>query len=63
MEKVCGNCGQSFPCGAGTEPCWCDRVRLTEAQLTEIGQAFKNCLCQACLEKIGAGLTGRATIT
>ncbi|HEX9284185.1 MAG TPA: cysteine-rich CWC family protein [Nitrospirales bacterium] len=54
MEKVCGNCGRSFPCGGGIEPCWCDQVRLNESQLTEIGQTFRDCLCPACLEKINA---------
>ncbi|TAL09331.1 MAG: hypothetical protein EPO02_10545 [Nitrospirae bacterium] len=63
MKKVCGNCGCSFPCGGGAEPCWCDQVRLNESHLTEIGQRFRDCLCPACLEKIGAGLTGHATIT
>ncbi len=63
MNKVCGNCGQSFPCGGGSEPCWCDEVKVTESQLTEIGRAFDDCLCRTCLEKISAGLTGSPSIT
>ena len=48
MDKVCGNCGQRFPCGGGVEPCWCDQVRLDESQLTAIGSAFRDCLCPTC---------------
>jgi len=63
MDKVCSNCGQRFPCGGGVEPCWCDQVPLNESQLTAIGQTFRDCLCQTCLEKISAGLTGFPAIT
>ncbi|TLY32630.1 MAG: hypothetical protein E6K57_05390 [Nitrospirae bacterium] len=54
MDKLCGNCGCSFPCGGGREPCWCDQVRLNESQLTTIGQTFRDCLCPACLPQISA---------
>src|SRR2546422_2360123 len=52
LDKLCSNCGRSFPCGGGREPCWCDQVRLNESQLTTIGQTFRDCLCPACLQQI-----------
>jgi len=54
VEKACGNCGRSFPCGGGAGPCWCDQVRLNESQLTEIGQGFRDCLCPSCLQQFSA---------
>ena len=55
MDKLCGNCGQRFPCGGGREPCWCDQVRLNESQLTVVGQTFRDCLCPTCLQQISDG--------
>lgn len=48
--KRCARCGSEFRCGADTPSCWCDRVRLSEAQrarLAELG--LEGCLCPDCL--------------
>ena len=57
MEKQCDNCGESFPCNPGA--CWCNQIKLDEAQLTSIGQQFQDCLCPKCLTTLALkGLNG-----
>jgi len=50
-EKLCSKCGAAFDCG-GLFGCWCRDVRLTEAQLATLRQAYVDCLCPACLKAV-----------
>ena len=50
MEKQCDNCGEGFTCNPGA--CWCNQIKLDEAQLTSIGQQFQDCLCPECLTQL-----------
>ena len=50
MEKQCDNCGETFPCNPGV--CWCNQIKLDEAQLTNIGQQLQDCLCPECLTNL-----------
>ncbi len=50
-EKTCARCGRSFVCGADQPSCWCDAIRLTDAQRTSLSSLqLVGCLCRECLE-------------
>lgn len=55
MQKTCGHCHQPFAC-VQAPGCWCGTVALSEDQLAWIKQTFANCLCQACLAAVAAGV-------
>jgi hypothetical protein len=49
--RSCARCGRSFACGANTDSCWCDEVRLTDEQRsTLVALKLTGCLCRECLE-------------
>jgi hypothetical protein len=53
VTKACEACGAAFECGG--YQCWCGKVGITERQMDWIAENFKDCLCPACLGKVGAG--------
>ena len=52
MNK-CPKCNTEFNCGkVDDNPCWCNNVHLTKAQLKALLTAYTGCLCPNCLENI-----------
>ncbi len=60
MEKICGECRQTFSCQQ-EGGCWCGTVKLDAAQLAWIKQRFENCLCPTCLTAVAAGRLSERT--
>ena len=56
VTKPCENCRQTFEC-VGYQ-CWCGKVGISESQMDWIASRFQDCLCPACLKKVGAGDVG-----
>jgi hypothetical protein len=56
VNKTCEACGETFECGG--YQCWCGKVGITEQQMDWIAARFHDCLCPACLKKVGAGDIG-----
>ncbi|MBI5316297.1 MAG: cysteine-rich CWC family protein [Nitrospirae bacterium] len=54
--KTCEACGSAFEC-VGYQ-CWCGKIGITELQMDWIAARFQDCLCPACLKKVGAGDVG-----
>ncbi|MFM8552137.1 MAG: cysteine-rich CWC family protein [Nitrospiraceae bacterium] len=61
MEKICGHCRQSFGCQQ-EGGCWCNTVKLSEAQLAWLKQTFANCLCPRCLSAVATGTLSDRTV-
>jgi len=50
-EKRCSKCGATFGCG-GLLGCWCRDVKLDQAALVALRQAYSDCLCPDCLKEL-----------
>jgi hypothetical protein len=61
VQKICEQCRQTFQC-VGYQ-CWCGRLGITETQMDWIAARYRDCLCQACLEKIAAGNSGPQSLS
>ena len=60
VPKVCGACSQAFDCGQ--YKCWCNKLEITEQQMTWIEQSYDDCLCPRCLQKVVDGRLGPSSI-
>lgn len=48
MEKICQKCGTKFECLAN-EKCWCNEIKLADAQFLESKSCYDDCFCKKCL--------------
>ncbi len=61
-EKRCSKCGETFGCG-GLLGCWCREVKLDEATLANLSQAYADCLCPKCLKTLERPVTDPSLTT
>lgn len=52
MKKKCAKCQVEFECKVDNiQNCHCQHVKITKAQLVELGKDFMDCLCPNCLKE------------
>lgn len=59
-RETCARCGGPFHCGANdAQACACTTLKLADATLARLRQAYTGCLCLACLRAEAAADAAR----
>lgn len=58
-REICQACGAEFGCGALLKGCWCWKVDVPKAALSDLRERYQRCLCPDCLKRAVAEGAGR----